>query len=825
MDVELEHLPESESQSGFALQFPLPGADGGESAGDGRNFYSVSVRDLVDWTLRTGDLGGGDFINPFRALEGIRAHQRIQRQRPHEYDWEVPIRAQLESPEVRLIIEGRIDGLMRTLTGVLIEEIKSIKALPREPDPLHWAQLRMYGFLYAEKNRLDHVELQLTYVTLRDHRQRTFHESHDRSTLSAFFEPVAREYMAWITRHSRWLHTRNESIRGTGFPFEVVREGQERLMNEVSATLDRGGRLFAEAPTGIGKTMSVLFPTVKRMGEGKIDRIYYLSAKTTGKEVAENALRVLRGKGLRIRALTMTAKEKICFNDGRKCDLATCPFALGFYDRVRPALDQAMSLEELSKAQLLRLGETHRICPSRLGVMLAPWVDLFIGDYNYAFDPGVRLKSHFEEGKGDHALLVDESHNLVDRGREMFSAELSSSELRALSSKVRTRIPKTAARLDEVLESARVFLFPLKSGVVPGGESGVQVEGGGDDDRLLSEIPESFLEALEHLVASLESWFSMQEESSFNEELVDFYFRLLQFVELVGGASSAYATIFKITGGEWRLRQACLNPAGFLQEYTRRARLTVFFSATLSPLAYHRQILGGDSADGELSLRSPFDQRRLAVFNASIPLTYRRREGFIPLVIEFLTAFHQQRPGNYLYYFPSFEFLRKVEPAFRHRNPGVRLVVQKSMMSEEERTGFVQAFHEERRDEGSTIGFAVLGGAFGEGIDLVGERLIGAAIVGVGLPQISLERNLIARHHSAGGAEGFDFAYTYPGINRVLQAAGRVIRSEGDRGAVLLLDERYATSKYEDLLPGWWNRNEVENPDDLADRLRRFWDM
>ena len=418
---------------------------------------SVQVRELVEFALRQGDLGGErDFVGRNRALAGTRGHQRLQRSRPAGYQKEVRLKHEIETADFTLRIQGRIDGLLVSAQEVLLEEIKTVQGRwDKVADPLHWAQAKLYGFIYAQANALDHITIQLTYLDLDTGEVTEFRDRSSLAELSAFFEQATAIYLDWLRAHYQWCRQRDESIRSVAFPFPDYRSGQRELAVAAYRALARGGRLFLEAPTGIGKTISVLFPAIKALGEGKLERIFYLTARTSGRAVAQKALADLRQAGLRLRTLTLIAKEKICVQEGQPCDPAACPFARGYYDRLRTAMRDALAREDITRPVLEAVGREHQVCPFELSLDLSSWVDVVVCDYNYVFDPKVYLRRHFADEPGDYAFLVDEAHNLVDRAREMFSADLDTREIQDVRRALKQAVPRCAKALSRLSTGMR----------------------------------------------------------------------------------------------------------------------------------------------------------------------------------------------------------------------------------------------------------------------------------------------------------------------------------------------------------------------------------
>jgi DNA excision repair protein ERCC-2 len=591
--------------------------------------------------------------------------------------------------------------------------------------------------------------------------------------------------------------------------------------------------LFLAAPTGIGKTISVLFPAVKALGEGKLERIFYLTARTVGRAIAEKALADLRRAGLKLRAVTLTAKEKVCVREGHPCDPLTCPLALGYYDRIKPAIREALAQEETTRPVLEAVGQKHQVCPFELSLDVSVWADAIVCDYNYIFDPQVYLRRHFEEDGGAYAFLVDEAHNLVDRAREMFSAELDGREILDVKRATKKTVPRCAKALthlhtamrklgnaiephEEAVEvsdpAVELNLFPAKPATIRHEENGVSTS---------PEFPDSLIEPLEAALGEAESWLVKNQPAEFREALLALYFRMHSFRRTAELYDERFVTIID-NDPEVKVRQFCLDPSLLLRKALARGKAAIFFSATLTPMDYYRALLGGEPEDPVLQLASPFPSENLAVLiQDRIQTHFKGRAESLGDVAEAVETLVKGRPGNYLVYFPSYQYLNDALQAFQIRHASVPVLVQRPGMTEPERDAFLAAFSVEHGE--TLVGFAVLGGIFGEGIDLVGERLIGAVIVGVGLPQLCVERNLIRDYFQKQNATGFEYAYTFPGMNRVLQAVGRVIRSDTDRGVVLLIDARFNETRYRRLFPPWWKYLRVRHTDGLREAIGNFW--
>jgi DNA excision repair protein ERCC-2 len=878
--------------------------------------FSVQVRELVEFALRQGDLGGErDFVGRNRALAGTRGHQRLQRSRPTGYQKEVRLKHEIETSEFTLRIQGRIDGLLVSAQEVLLEEIKTVQGgWDRVADPLHWAQAKIYGFIYANANALELITIQLTYLDLDTGEVTEFRDRCSVAELSAFFEKATAIYLEWLRSHYSWCRQRDESIRSVAFPFPDYRPGQRELAVAAYRALARGGRLFLEAPTGIGKTISVLFPAIKALGEGKLERIFYLTARTSGRAVAQKALADLRQAGLHLRTLTLIAKEKICVQEGQPCDPAACPFARGYYDRIKAAMRNALGREDITRPLLETIGREHQVCPFELSLDLSSWVEVVVCDYNYVFDPKVYLRRHFTDEPGEYAFLVDEAHNLVDRAREMFSADLDTREIQEVRRALKQAVPRCARALSKLSSAIRKLANPASPSAEPDEPSDPSTElalfaqtpiGEGErprepkylqpvaqfrarkDARLPGlavlhppntsrEFPSALTPLLEDALKEAETWLARNEPADFRESLLELYFRLHSFQRTTELYDERYVTItdhgvqgrIKPFGGpravparsadkhsgcreekeiqeHWwplragtargpgeldavlpgvkvRVRLFCLDPSYLLRQALARGKAAVFFSATLTPIDYYRALLGGSEEDPLLQLASPFPPQHLAVLvQDRIRTHFKARAESLPEVVQAIASLVEGRRGNYIAYFPSYQYLTAVQERFHTQHPAIPILVQRPGMTEPEREAFLAAFAAEHGE--TLLGFAVMGGAFGEGIDLVGDRLIGAIIVGVGLPQLCIERDLIRDYFQEKTGAGFDYAYTFPGMNRVLQATGRVIRSESDCGVVLLVDARFAEQRYRHLFPPWWHPARARTTAEIRNALANFW--
>jgi DNA excision repair protein ERCC-2 len=567
------------------------------------------------------------------------------------------------------------------------------------------------------------------------------------------------------------------------------------------------GQLLVEAATGIGKTVAVLYPAVKSFAEKVNQKIFYLTARTTGQVAAEKALDELRVKGLRLKSVTLTAKDKICFCPDSACHPDECEYARGHYDRINDAVKAIFAKDAFTREQIVATAGAYRVCPFEFSLDLSLWADCIICDYNYVFDPRVYLRRFFHEENGDYIFLIDEAHNLVDRSREMFSAEIFKQPVLDMRRQLKNELPhifKALGRINAWLVKARKKCE----------ESG--------NPLAEKSPPDELIPLLRSFLFITERWLSRNIKTVFRECLLDLYFTISGFIRVADQYDECYTTCYEKIGKNLKIKLFCIDPSVHLAKAMSRCRAAVLFSATMTPMDYFKQILGCDAAARHLILHSPFPGENLGLFISDrISTYYRQRDQTVPQLSRAISALVEQKKGNYLLYFPSYEYMRKVYHSFASRNPKIQTILQTPGMSEPERGTFLKRFSDDNLQ--TLVGFAVMGGIFGEGIDLVGNRLVGAVIIGVGLPGISLERELIKDYFTRTLSGGFEYAYLYPGINRVLQAAGRVIRTEKDRGVVLLIDQRYARYQYKSLLREEWDPVWVRDPEQLVSGLRKFW--
>lgn len=784
----------------------------------------ISVRGLIEFILRSGDLDNrrSSMSTEDAMAEGSRIHRMIQKRQGSAYKAEVPLAYTYEAGDYNLVIEGRADGIIDEPGGIpTIDEIKgTYKDLDKvkSPMPLHLPQAQCYAYMYAHKMEKSFMRVQMTYCNLDTEEIKYFTYDYTFEELKEWFENVVSEYRKWTDFVYEWKQLRQASIKKMQFPF-LYREGQKELVTGVYRTICHEKKLFIEAPTGVGKTISTVFPAVKAIGENKVDKLFYLTAKTITRTVADDTLQLLRAQGLRFKSVILTAKEKICFCDKAECNPIACPYAKGHFDRINDAIFEILSREDrFSREAIEEYARKHNVCPFELSLDLSLFADGVICDYNYLFDPHVYLKRFFSQGSGkDYVFLVDEAHNLVERGREMYSAHLVKEDFLALKNMVKN----LDAVLEKRLEKCNRILLQYKREC---------------EDYQIEDDIETFIGALQSLASRLEKFLEDHDENDHfvpvevRETVLNFYFEVSHFLMIYELLDSKYVTYsYFLENGSFALKLFCMDPSTNLQSCMAKGRSSILFSATLLPVQYYKNLLGGEETDYEMYARSVFDPNKRALFisnDATTKYAKRTKEGY-ERIASYIHEIVKNRQGNYMVFFPSYAFMKKVYEIYEAGFKDAALeecIVQSESMNEEEREEFIGHFSkEERRNERMLIGFCIMGGIFGEGIDLKNDSLIGAIIVGTGLPQVGFERDILMNYFNEAGNNGFDYAYRYPGMNKVLQAAGRVIRTVDDIGIVALIDDRFLENSYQRMFPREWEQYEVVEVDSVAKRVDKFW--
>lgn len=773
----------------------------------------ISVRSLVEFILREGDIDNrvSGSMEKDAMLLGGKIHRKIQSRMGTNYTAEVPLKIQMPCDGFVLQIEGRADGVLKDDGKVLIDEIKGIlRSLEHleAPVPVHLAQAKCYAYIYAVQNSLKCIDVQMTYCQMETEEIRRFCQEFEFQELQTWFQDLVTQYEKWAKFEIEWRNVRNDSIRQIEFPFPY-REGQRDLVVSVYRTILRKKKLFIQAPTGVGKTMATVFPAVRAVGEGLGEKIFYLTAKTITRTVAEQAFSLLKEKGLLYKTITLTAKEKICFCEEAECNPDACPYAKGHFDRVNDAVfDLITHSGDWSREVLEEQAKKHMVCPFEMSLDVSNWADAVICDYNYAFDPQAHLKRFFSEsGKGEYLFLIDEAHNLVERGREMYSASLYKEDLLEVRKLVKAEDPKLAKGLSECNQQ----FLELKREC--------------EHYQILKSVSHIALKLM-NVLSKLEDYLEECKDAEKKKRVLDFYFTVRSFLNIHDIMDENYVIFSEMMeDGRFQIKLFCVNPAVNLQNYLEQGNSTIFFSATLLPVHYYKKLLSVEKDDYAVYAHSSFPQENKFLFiGTDVSTRYTRRgESTYQRFARYIAVMAEQKKGNYMAFFPSYRFLEEVHTCFLECvDHEVDSICQVSYMDEEQREEFLEEFEQER--EKSLVAFCVMGGIFSEGIDLTDDKLIGAVIAGTGLPQVCTEREILKQYFNAADMDGFDYAYLYPGMNKVLQSAGRVIRTESDRGVILLLDDRFRAMRYREVFPREWQQYQLGSVKNLEQEIRTFWE-
>ncbi|ADL50427.1 ATP-dependent DNA helicase [Clostridium cellulovorans] len=770
----------------------------------------ISIRNLVEFIMRHGSIDNR-YVGSVRAVEGTRAHQKIQRGYKDNYKAEFPLKYEIVEEDIKIIVEGRADGILSEDDDFIIDEIKTtvrdLASIDEDFNPLHWAQAKCYGYIYCLQNELSEIYIQITYYNIETDETKFLRNKYTFDELKNFFFDLIDKYKEWAEIQKQWENLRDETIKWLTFPFNEYRRGQRDFAVRVYKSITDGKKCFAQAPTGIGKTVSTLFPAIKALGEGHSSKLFYLTAKTITREVAENTIEAMRNKGLKLKAVTITAKDKVCFMEESNCNPEYCPYANGYYDRINEALKLILKEKgDYTREIIEKFAKDYQLCPFELALDLTLWSDAIVCDYNYVFDPKVYLRRFFENKTTDFTFLIDEAHNLVDRGREMFSATLNKSDVMNLKKELKEK----DKRLYKALNNINSYFVEKKKACEP---EGIIIE---------KEEPLELYTFLRVFLERADEYLSENQDDS--EELLKFYFDAYSFMSIGDLYNEKYVTFTEKNYDDTRIKLYCVDPSELLQGAMKRGKASVIFSATLLPLPYFQDILGGNSEDYLVNLTSPFNiDNRLLLIADNVSTTYTKREESLDDIVDYIILTAKSKIGNYMVFFPSYKYMEMVYESFLERETGLTSKIQGSSMTEEEKEEFLGAFKND--PEESYIGFCVLGGHFSEGIDLTYDRLIGVIIVGVGMPQIGIDRDIIKDYFNEKEGTGFDYAYTYPGMIKVLQAVGRCIRTEEDKGVIVLIDTRYGQRRYTQLFPAEWrNNNKVRSTEEAATLMKNFWD-
>lgn len=819
---------------------------------------TVSIRGLAESQYRTGGLAA-PFYGGVEGLAGIRTHQRYfdalrVDQRVSELYTESSFSGMYRTEDTSLTVKGRADAWFLSQNGLTLVEVKSFRGaasrLPAKGEDVHWAQAKLYAYLLLLQTGAASLTIELTYVSTEvDDDIVILRETETLASLEAFFNRLCLSFIESTRSLRRYIAARNEANRAASFPYDGLRDGQKLLMRRVMDTMLAEGSLLASAPTGIGKTIATLYPALKAQANGIVDRIFYLTHTTATRIVAETALADLRAAGFLVRAVTLYAKESLCLEPDLYCDQRRCPYALDYYERLPEALSELYRLQIINPESLLPIAKKHRLCPFELSLDVSSWCDVIICDYNYVYDPRVRLQRFFADVGETYAILVDEAHNLPSRAREMYSARLELDQLTDVYTLLLNKElgPPTEGSddLKAMVRRAAEETISLHNELAAVASSlSENEEGPKGFARIDASIQahetvmtETFLAAKRlpaHLIGKLSRLYRTYALllETFNEwdgklPLLHLWFDLAFFIR-VGQTLFDYTyliTLGKTRSGRWQLSLQCLDASDRMAKSVSSQMARVYFSATLTPMEFYLPLLSIPEDEAEsLILPSPFpEQNRLVMASDHCSIRYKDRAQSLPAVASLILTAVSKRRGNYLVFVPSFQYLSRLTQHLETLTlpPDLELMPQRPGMSFSAREAFLKRF--ETTGEKTLLAISVIGSLFNEGVDLVGDQLIGVMIVGTGLPGISPERTLMGEYFQHRLGDGFRFAYVYPGFNRVLQAAGRLIRSETDTGFILLIDDRYKREDYRQLLPEEWQTQFVGGDEDVASYLEEFW--
>lgn len=774
----------------------------------------ISVRNLVEFILREGDIDNRRAAGTDKEQMqlGAKIHRKIQRQMGADYYPEVSLKMNVPCEGFTLCLEGRADGIIKREDEIVIDEIKGVLrelTYIEKPVSVHLAQAKCYACMYAVQNDLEEIGVQMTYCQMETEEVKRFFQKFSTEELKSWMEEVISAYEKWAKFQIEWKKISRESIRQIQFPY-VYREGQKELAMSVYRTILRKKKLFIQAPTGIGKTMATVFPAVKAVGEGLGDKLFYLTAKTITRTVAEQAFQTLKQQDLRYKVITLTAKEKICFCEETACNPEACPYARGHYDRVNDAVYALLTeTDDMSRASIEAYARKYEVCPFEMSLDVALWVDAVICDYNYVFDPNAHLRRFFSEGgKEEYLFLIDEAHNLVERAREMYSAVLYKEEFLAAKKLVKGIDRKLTRKLEICNQQFLILKRECET------------------YREYTSVGHIAV-SLMNLMSELERFLEEADAEEVREQILELYFHVRMFLNIYDSLDENYVIYTELeSDGSFLLKLFCVNPAVNLQEYLSKGNSAIFFSATMLPIRYYKKLLSVEKEDYAIYAHSPFQKKNRKLFvGTDVSTRYTKRtKQMYQRFAAYLAAAVRVKKGNYIAFFPSYRFMEDVYEEFRqYQMENVVCMIQEQSMNEEKREEFLQAFDQEREE--SLIGFCVMGGIFSEGIDLTEERLIGTFLIGTGLPQVCNEREILKQYFERHGEAGFSYAYLYPGMNKVMQAAGRVIRTAADRGVILLLDERFLERQYQEVFPREWDDYEIGTIRDAEKSMRQFWEQ
>jgi DNA excision repair protein ERCC-2 len=770
----------------------------------------ITAKELVEFLYSGGDLTS-EFKSNKRAMQGTEAHAFLQSQYTEVDQKEVFVETLYDFDEYSFHITGRMDGLLKEENKPVIEEIKStltdLHLLDIDTRPEHLAQAKMYAYMYCTKEEIKSITVRLTYITVRDYQTKSFSKRYNYSQLKRFFEKTIKDYTEWLYVLDTYQQNKLKSIEGLRFPFDEYREGQYTFMAAVYKTLLQNDILYSIAPTGIGKTIAALFSSIKAIGSEN-DKVFYLTAKNAGKQIVVDTVNLLKQSGLIAKTVVISSKESMCLMDEVDCDPDICPYAKGYFNRLNEALNDIFIHQDVYEMDLIKqYGEYHTICPHEFSLSISNFSDIVICDYNYAFDPRTHLIRYFDDYYYNPILLIDEAHNMIDRSRSMYSSSIRKSSLFSLRKatnkvqpKVRSQINTLIKHIEEYVEQNDIMKAQF---------------------HYQNDLDQELITKIERIVTKVEQILVENKKFSTRKQVLDGYYELVQFLRISEYYSSSYRYVVEVIDDDIIISMSCLDASKYILDVIeRRAKGSVFFSATLEPIDYYVKLIT-NGAGKSIQIPSPFIPENLGLFvDDSTSTRYRDRNRSIDNIIDTIYAMLETKVGNYIVFFPSYQYLNSVLEHFNTEQ--YEVLIQKRSMTQRSKDELLQAF--DTVGEVSKIGFFVLGGSFAEGIDYIGDKLHGVLVVGVALPQFNQYNEILRSYFDEEFDQGFDYAYTYPGMNKVIQAIGRVIRTETDIGVGILFDDRYSHQKYRALFPrNWSHAKRIKKNTYLQNYLEQFW--
>ena len=774
---------------------------------------AISVREIVSFALSSGSIDTR-YVSHSRAMQGTVIHKKIQEENLKlikGYSKEVYLTMDFDFDKFTLKVEGRADGVIED-DGVIVEEIKSTNTnlvyIDENFNELHWAQAKFYAYILCEQKNLKNITVRLIYYCLLNDETKTFEKKYTKDELKEYIDFIIKQFKDIADYNIEWKDRRNGSIDEAGFPFKEYRKGQRELSVAVYNTVREKEKIFIKAPTGIGKTISTIFPVVKALGQDKIDRIFYLTSKTITRTVAEEAFKILRKNKMNIKTITLTAKEKICFKDEPKCNPDDCIYAKDYYDKLKGSLYHILKdNDEFSRTTIEEIAEKYKICPFELSLEIAKWCDAVICDYNYIFDPTAALKYIFEECTDRISILIDEAHNLVPRAREMYSAEIRKSDIYKVKKLMTGKAPKLSGILGKINSIMVSYRRELEDDQI------VQ--------KIITSVPKDLSKMLKSFIKEGDEFIAKNQGVEGIDEVMNLYFEINEFLNTLAEVDDCYINYVDTSDRDVIIKLFCIDPSTRIKYKMNAAKSCVLFSATMTPMDYYISLLGGDENSYRMFLKSPFDSSNLDISAVPLSTKYKDRENTIGDIVEIIHDTVSLKKGNYIAFFPSYKYMENAYKLFLEKYDDINVEIQNNDMNEKQREDFLSKFEDKEKN---ILAFCVMGGIFSEGIDLRGDSLIGTIITGVGLPQVCFEREIIKDYYNNLNGQGYDYSYTYPGMNKVMQSVGRVIRTETDKGVAVLIDDRFFTNKYKMMMPREWeNMNFVRDKKELKKKVEEFW--